>query len=223
MNQLKYDNWVEKTNSRTQDIFCGGSKISNSEIYFINKYANENILDIGCGTGNRTFSEWLKRKINFHGVEKFDHLINASRYSDKIFKSDFTNIQFQKDLKEILFQMELEKVEISFLFGGVINSFIDENLRKIAFQNLECLSQISDYILVDTLSHFDWFSQIKIGKIIELAPNHFPPQYFYSEQELYKLFESNNLKIVETKIENIPSVNRDLERTHYLLKNQFNN
>jgi SAM-dependent methyltransferase len=222
MNQLKYDSWVEKTSSSTQDQFCGGSKISNSEKYFIDKYTNRNILDIGCGTGKRTFPEWLKRKVNFYGVEKFDHLINASKYSDKIFKSDITHIQFQKDLIEIFFQMKLEKVEISFLLGGVINSFIDNNLRKIAFQNLDCLSQFSEYILVDTLSHFDWFSQIKKGKIEELVPELFPPQYFYSEQELYKLFEFNNLKIIESKIENIPVANGSLERKHYLLKNQLN-
>ena len=69
MSQENYDDWVMTTSAYQQDILCGGNQISINEKYFIDNYAKNNIIDIGCGTGNRTFPEWIKRNLNFWALK----------------------------------------------------------------------------------------------------------------------------------------------------------
>jgi trans-aconitate methyltransferase len=62
MGQEQYNRWVQITNTNQQYNLCGGRQVSDNEMYFIEKYAVKNILDIGCGTGHRTFPIWVEKK-----------------------------------------------------------------------------------------------------------------------------------------------------------------
>ncbi len=209
MRQREYDQWVCTTNVTQQEQLCGGSKISNNERYFIDRYAKKNILDIGCGTGRRTFPEWIKRNLNFYGIEKFENLINESKCKEKILQADISSNEFIERVEELL----AEKFDIAFLFGGVINGIIDRNLQENTWKNFKFLLNKCDYILIDTLSHFDWFETAETGKEIQLF-DLFPTQYFYSRIEIEKLNNEFEIEICEERTENI----KDLERTHFLLR-----
>ena len=215
MDQKAYDNWVSDTDSRQQDSYCGGHRVSCNEKYFISNYATSKILDIGCGTGRRTFPIWLKNHIRFYGIEAFDNLIRDSKYSQYIIHGKVGADNFQTVVNTTMQKMELQENEtfdIVFFLGGVVNSFIDYDHRLKSWSDIEYLSLKSKYILIDTLSHFEWFYNSEKGKIIQLMPT-FPPQYFYSKKELFKLFDEHNLKQCEEREEDLNTI----KRTHFLL------
>ena len=150
--QFSYDNWSQNSPANKQEMFCGGDKISTNEKYFINTYAKSNCLDVGCGTGNRTFLYYENRQIDYIGVEKYDHLIEYSNNSTKILKKDITSNSFHLD------EIKNQKSDVAFYFGGVINGFISESARLHGWENIEEVAKKhANYILVDTLSHFPWF------------------------------------------------------------------
>ena len=74
--QFSYDNWSQNSPANKQEMFCGGDLISTNEKYFINTYAKSNCLDVGCGTGNRTFLYYESHESHDEamkalGIEKF--------------------------------------------------------------------------------------------------------------------------------------------------------
>ncbi|HPD66199.1 MAG TPA: hypothetical protein P5050_04900 [Bacteroidia bacterium] len=213
MGQEQYNQWVQKTTINQQDRLCGGRQVSSNELYFIEKYAKSNILDIGCGTGNRTFPIWIDRKLNFYGIEKFQNLIDGSNYKEKIIQGDISSINFIENIKI----NELKNIDIAFLFGGVINGIIDKNLQIKTWENFELLLDKCEYILIDTLTHFPWFSTAEIGQELQLF-HLVPTQYFYSKKELEKLNNQFGLEICEEKTESIGN----LLRTHYLIRKMKN-
>lgn len=214
MEQKQYNDWVLTTNSFQQDYLCGGNHVSINELYFINKYAKENILDIGCGTGHRTFQEWEKRDISFYGLEKFVNLINSSNYREKIIQFDIIDTSFKELLDEIIVLFNTKaNISIAFLFGGVINGLIEFEKREKAWENFKYLSERCNFILIDTLTHFNWYKTNDTGQTEKLF-NIVPIQYFYSKKELDRLIDKNNLMIVEEKSENLGN----LIRSHYLLR-----
>ncbi len=208
--QLNYDNWSQNSSANKQEMLCGGDIISTNEKYFINTYAKSNCLDIGCGTGNRTFLYYENRHIDYIGVEKYDHLIEYSNSSTKILKKDITSNSFYLD------EIKNQKFDIAFYFGGVINGFVSTNARLTGWENIEQVAKkYANYILFDTLSHFPWFrdENKENGDVINLLPAA-PPQYFYSLKELKNLFAKHQLEIVEKKEEPV----YHFRRTHFLLK-----
>jgi len=213
MGQEQYNQWVQKTTINQQDRLCGGRQVSSNELYFIEKYAKSNILDIGCGTGNRTFPIWIDRKLNFYGIEKFQNLIDGSNYKEKIIQGDISSINFIENIKI----NELKNIDIAFLFGGVINGIIDKNLQIKTWENFELLLDKCENILIDTLTHFPWFSTAEIGQELQLF-HLVPTQYFYSKKELEKLNNQFGLEICEEKTESIGN----LLRTHYLIRKMKN-
>ena len=209
--QFSYDNWSQNSPANKQEMFCGGDIISTNEKYFINTYAKSNCLDVGCGTGNRTFLYYENRQIDYIGVEKYDHLIEYSNNSTKILKKDITSNSFHLD------EIKNQKSDVAFYFGGVINGFVSESARLHGWENIEEVAKKhANYILVDTLSHFPWFCDEfeKLGKVTQLNPV-FPPQFFYSQKGLKSLFVKHQLDIVEEKEEVIIG---PVRRTHYLLQ-----
>lgn len=92
--QKTYNGFVETTRPGLQEIYNGGKGLTTSETNFIEKYAKTTVLDIGCGTGNRTFPAYHILKLKATGIEKFDNLINASEYKDRIVKLDIGNHNF---------------------------------------------------------------------------------------------------------------------------------
>ena len=210
--QFTYDNWTKSTSPLKQETLCGSDYISNNEKYFIDKYAKNNCLDIGCGTGNRTFPEFERKGINYVGIEQFEHLKEFSKFSSKILLKDIASDSFQID------EVGNQKFDIAFYFGGVVNGFVSKNVRLTAWKNIEQVAQKqANYILFDTLSHFEWFhdESYEFGMVLQLH-SMFPPQYFYSSKELKKLFAKHHLEIVEEKEEVLGG--GSYKRTHYLLK-----
>lgn len=205
-----YNSWINEMNFEKQEHLCGGNNISANELYFIDNYASKNILDLGCGTGKRTFPLYIQKNIQFAGIEKIEHLIENSNYADKIINKNLSSIYFNlEDLDE-------KEFDIAVCFGGVINGFIDNPTKYNGWNNLTEIAKVkSKYVLVDTLSHFDWYKDPKKyhGEVIQLE-SIFPPQFFYSEFELKNIFKKQYLRIVEEKSEKIGS----LTRTHYLLE-----
>lgn len=213
MGQEHYDQWVMRTNAARQDNLCGGNRIFSNENFFIDKYAKSNILDIGCGTGHRTFPKWNKRNLNFSGLEKFQNLIDASSYKEKIFLADIS----EKEFKETVRKISIENIDIAFLFGGVINGLIDKEKQNMTWDNFNFLLDKCNYILIDTLTHFSWYETAETGKEEQLNPD-FPTQYFYSKKELEKLNNTHSLEFCEELTEDLGPV----RRTHYLLRKKGN-
>lgn len=212
-NQEIYNNWIRVTAPAIQDIMCGVGHVSANETYFINQYARSMVLDVGCGTGNRTFPFWINRNIDFIGVEKYQNLINASHSPEKVIMADFSDSSFQDHLKPILDSLEI-KPDIVFLFGGVVNGILCKDQQHLAWSNFAFLLQYCSCILIDTLTHFPWFEDSDNGRVEQVYPSA-PPQYFYSTREIERLNQLNNIQIVDERTEQLPY---GISRTHYLLK-----
>jgi len=106
--------------------------------------------------------------------------------------------------------------DLTVLFGEILSSFLNPKLQEQGFSNIKYLAHnITDYIIVDALSHFEWFDVSKKGQILYIYDN-LPPQYFYSKIELFNLFNKYNLSIVEEKTVVINS--EGFEKTYYVLK-----
>ncbi|MEO0074993.1 MAG: methyltransferase domain-containing protein [candidate division WOR-3 bacterium] len=187
--QQVYDHFAKNTDIETQDRLSGSVPLR-VEKEIINKYKPKTLLDIGCGSGNRMFPFYREQKIKYKGIEKFSEVIEQSKYQNDIFCLDIGSENFIKDFR----QLDKGNYEMVVLFG-VINAFIDENLRRNAWKNLNNLINKDNILVVNTLSHFDWFNRNDIGQIITLPQ--IPPQYFYSEKELKKIFQNNGFKIKE--------------------------
>ena len=218
-NQLRYNSFVQNTSIQLQEILCGPSpSVSRgNEFYFIEKYAKSKILDIGCGTGHRTFPEWIKRGFDFQGIEKFQNLIDSSKYKNHILSGDIADESFRDTLDEIQ-KKNNNSIEIAFLFGGVINGVFGESIFKL-WNNLEYLSNFSNYILIDNLSHFIFYDKNDRGQVIQLFDKA-PPQYFYSKKEIIGFIEEKRMEIIDEKKEIIGKDENSVEivRNHFLLK-----
>ncbi len=168
-------------------------------------------MDAGQDIG--LFQFGLKKKLNFYGIEKFQNLIEDSRYKEKLVNTDISSKEFIERLEELM----TKNFDIAFLLGGVINGIIDRNLQTKSWENFKFLLDKCDYILIDTLTHFPWFSTAEIGQEIQLF-HLVPTQYFYSKKELEKLNNEFGLEICEERTENI----ENLKRTHYLIRKKKN-
>jgi hypothetical protein len=211
-NQEIYNQWIRNTPPAYQNFLCGGNQVSANETYFINNYARTMILDIGCGTGNRTFPIWMNRGIDFIGIEKYQNLIEASHLPEKYLQADLSDSSFPDLVKPKLDSLE-KKPEIAFLLGGVIDGILCKENQQMAWANFDFLLQYCEYILIDTLTNFEWYEDDEDGRMVILG-NPFPPQYFYSSKEIGKLNQTNNITIAETISEDIFGK----IRTHFLLK-----
>ncbi len=212
--QIKYNSWVSKTSTSIQEAYCGNREISPNEWYFIINYAQSILLDIGCGTGKRTFPVWKDRGLEFYGIEKFANLTPIKGFEDLIIRCDIGEHNFIQSLMEIVPAVNgKNRIKISYLMGGVINAFLDPTYRANFWVNLKELSLISDYILIDTLTDVSGFFSSEVGSVNDFNGN-FPPQYFYSEKEIQRLVEKHDLKFVEIKDE----VFHQRSRRHYLLE-----
>lgn len=190
--QKQYNEFVETTSAKEQNKYNGGPGLSSSEEYFIKKYAKTSVLDIGCGTANRTFPTFSKINLIATGIEKFDNLIDASNYKDQIVKLDVGDPDF---LNHSCFKNHFD---LAVCFRGVINGFIDEELREQAWKNLAGLLYNSciDSLLVDTYTNVNWYETGDTGQIHFVIPVA-PPQYMYSRKELLALFNELNLEVAE--------------------------
>ena len=209
--QLKYNQFVQTTAPTQQEMLSGGFSISPGEKHFFDTYAKTSVLDIGCGTGNRTLAEFNRRNLKATGIEKFENVINSSNFKSQIIRLDIADTHF---LEHPCF---LEHYDIAVCVGGVICGFVDPEVRRQAWLNLSRLliSKCTDYLLVDTITNFTEFNTRQTGEV--KAFYSVPPQYFYSKAEMYDIFESNQLVVVE-EITNVVS---NIGITYFLLKFKY--
>jgi hypothetical protein len=210
--QKDYDDWANSQPIDRLDIYSGGNKISTEEAKYIDRFREYKIIDIGCGTGHRTFPKYIGEGIEFIGFEKFEHLWSASKYYDRIIIGDFAKHNFIKLFED---SKDNQKKRVAFLLGGVVNGLIEGYYRKTAWENISTLlkNKQVEYVLFDTLGHFEWFNKTLTGRQVQLMPM-LPWQYFYSDKELYNIFDTLGMECVETKKEKIYGMDKIL----YLLK-----
>ena len=144
---------------------------------------------------------------------------NASRFKSNIIQGDICSSNFILLLEN---ENLINEIGVSFdltvLLGGVVNSFISDEYRDIAWKNISLLLNRSKYVLFDTLTHFSWYENESKGKTIELPiPVEIPPQYFYSKLELENIFTENRIEIIESKSEFLPG---GLKRCHFLISQE---
>lgn len=188
--QEKYNKFCKETDINLQHILSGRTP-QKVEIKLLDEINPKTLLDIGCGTGNRMFRLYESKKILFRGIEKFKEIIDKSNFSNKIFCLDICDTAFKRKFVEV---NDIEHYDLIVLFG-VIQGFLDENLKKNAWKNISDLVNIHNYLIVNTISSFDWFYSNLKGQIVSLPLA--PPQYFYSYQELLNLFKEHNLIILK--------------------------
>ena len=70
--QRQYDSFAQTSSIQHQEMLCGPkpSVSRGNELYYIENYSKNTILDIGCGTGHRTFPEYINKNIKYFGIEK---------------------------------------------------------------------------------------------------------------------------------------------------------
>lgn len=190
-----YDKFSRETDIDKQDKLSG-SIPQETEKLIINEINPRTLLDIGCGSGHRMFPFYQNCKIDYIGIEKFKEIIQESNYSNKILCLDIGDANFKEKFNNI---NRIKNFDLIVLFG-VINAFIDEQLRIEAWKNISSLINNKNKLVVNTLINVHnseinktWYSSNESGIILNL-PN-IPPQYFYSEKELLNIFKNNNLKI----------------------------
>lgn len=206
--QLKYNQFIQSTDSNMQDQYCGGQFISENEKYYILNHGRNGILDLGCGTGNRTLMYYRREGISFLGVEKFPEILVDSPFRERILVADIADENLYQIVHESNFSYELVSG-----FGGLINAFIDPVLQKQAYRSLDNLMRKGEgkKLVLDTLK-MNSFGQAS-GEIVQLY-SFLPPQYFYSEQELNGIFSELNWQQAEVKVERISN----FERLHYFFE-----
>lgn len=188
--QERYNEFCIKTNTSKQDELCGNLHVFEIEKFIINKLINpKKILDVGCGTGHRMFDYYSSIGIKFKGVEKFQNLINDSRYSDLILQDDVLSTTF--------FNKYYNRIDIDYdlvvCFGGVVNGFLNETSRVFGWLNLIKLAKGKCPIVISILSNQEIFESSENGKSMQFDFN-FPHQYLYSRREIFKILKDNNIK-----------------------------
>jgi len=210
--QQEYNTWIEKTNVSTQEFYSGGKMFSDNEEYFVEKFSQKKLLDIGCGTGIRTFPQYQAMNIDFLGLEKFPNVIDASPYKQFILQGDIATNSFQEI--EI---MKNERFDLSVFMGGVVNGLIDEEARMTAWKNIGFLTEkVCNFVLFDTITSFQWYETAQNGQVEKLHTL-LPPQYFYSKSEIERLLSENNLKVEEMINESFGN----MTRTHFLINSSL--
>ncbi len=191
--QEEYYDYVKNTPIKLQNLLNGG-KVLKIEKHFLTDFKPKRILDIGCGTGERTFPFYEKRGIDFLGIEREESIINLSKYRDKIIKKDITD----ENITLPSFDFDL------IVLWGVIIGIILEEKRQKLWQNLRYLMEKNNsHLAFTTRTDFLWFKNEEKGKVIKINEN-FPPQYFPSEKEIKNTLLSYKLKLIKTyKDENI--------------------
>jgi SAM-dependent methyltransferase len=162
-NQLEYDQFIQRTQALLQDQYSGGQSVSENEKFYILNHGKSGILDLGCGTGNRTLRFYEKEQIPFLGVEKFPEVVRDSPYREKILVSDVADENLHQTVQDSNFSYELVTG-----FGGLINAFMDPVLRESAFRSLDNLMRNGKgkKLVLDTLK-LNSFGQEK-GEVVQL-------------------------------------------------------
>ena len=142
------------------------------------------------------------------GVEKFPEILVDSPFRERILVADVADENLYQIVHDSKFSYELVSG-----FGGLINAFIEPSLQKRAFRSLDTLMRKGEgkKLVLDTLK-MDSFGR-ENGEIVQLY-SFLPPQYFYSERELKRIFSELNWREPEVRVERISN----FERLHYFFE-----
>jgi SAM-dependent methyltransferase len=201
MHQELYDSWARGINHQVHDLICLEYRSAEGEYILLRMPNLSTILDIGCGTGHRTLSRWMKRGLAFCGIEKFQNLIDGSNHAEHIIQGDIADPNFDAlfpAIREKLQLQEGEKISVVVLFGCVVESLLDESLREIAWANFAKLLEFSNRIVFDvTFDNSYEFYTAEQGHITE-RKGIIPHQYCYSFREIQALNAKHGLVVYST-------------------------
>ena len=180
------------------------NKISN-----LIKIEDQNILEVGPGTGNLTNALLKKKPKKFYVIEKDDNLANLLKkefkdkiivINDDILKVNENNLSNEK---LIVFGNLPYNISTEILCKWIINL----NDKKIWFRNFILMFQkeVADRILSEyNSSHYGRLSiianwKLDIKKIIDIKPNSFSPRPKIDSSLLFFSPKKNFLKIKNPK------------------------
>ena len=173
------------------------------------KIEDENILEVGPGTGNLTRALLKKKPKKFYVIEKDDNLANLLKkefkdkiivINDDILKVNENNLSNEK---LIVFGNLPYNISTEILCKWIINL----NDKKIWFRNFILMFQkeVADRILSEyNSSHYGRLSiianwKLNIKKIIDIKPNSFSPRPKIDSSLLFFSPKKNFLKIKNPK------------------------
>jgi hypothetical protein len=201
MNQLKYDSWVEKTSSSTQDQFCGGSKISNSEKYFIDAekqirkdfvfklpMQNENIGLAKKISQVNAISLHVRRgdyasnpqNIATHGLCSIDYYQAAIKHMVEQVKNPYFFV-FSDDSAWVTSNLKID----------FLHQYVDHNHGKESYNDMHLMSLCKHNIIAN--SSFSWWGAWlnQNAEKIVFAPK----QWFSKSTDTIDLIPSNWIRI----------------------------
>ncbi len=173
------------------------------------KIEDQNILEVGPGTGNLTNALLKKKPKKFYVIEKDDNLANLLKkefkdkiivINDDILKVNENNLSNEK---LIVFGNLPYNISTEILCKWIINL----NDKKIWFRNFILMFQkeVADRILSEyNSSHYGRLSiianwKLNIKKIIDIKPNSFSPRPKIDSSLLFFSPKKNFLKIKNPK------------------------
>ena len=173
------------------------------------KIEDQNILEVGPGTGNLTNALLKKKPKKFYVIEKDDNLANLLKkefkdkiivINDDILKVNENNLSNEK---LIVFGNLPYNISTEILCKWIINL----NDKKIWFKNFILMFQkeVADRILSEyNSSHYGRLSiianwKLNIKKIIDIKPNSFSPRPKIDSSLLFFSPKKNFLKIKNPK------------------------
>jgi SAM-dependent methyltransferase len=198
MHQELYDSWARGINHQVHDLICMDYSDTDRENIVARMSDLSTILDIGCGTGHRTFNRWMKRGLTICGIEKFQNLITGSDYEEHIIQGDIADPNFDAlfpAIREKLQLQEGEKISVVVLFGSVVESLLDESLREMAWANFAKLLEFSNRIVFDVIFDNSYEFYTAERGIITEPMGSIPHQYCYSFREIQALNAKHGLAI----------------------------
>ena len=219
LHQEEYDQYFNQTSPKVLDFVCT-LELSIIEKQILESIKPAKLLDVGCGSGNRTFSYYQDNRIDFIGIEKFENYISGSKCPQKILNLCLYSSDFQSQVRARLIELNFEQYDAVMLWGQVINGFNDPDKREIAWRNLVSLITKEQYLVISTLIYPEWYESAAKGRYIKTGMGT-PTQYFYSKCELEDIFSSLNLKIDRMFYEILEHSN--IRHTFFILKSILSN
>ena len=195
------------------------------------KVEDQNILEVGPGTGNLTNALLKKKPKKFYVIEKDDNLANILKkefkdkiivINDDILKVNENNLSNEK---LIVFGNLPYNISTEILCKWIINL----NDKKIWFRNFILMFQkeVADRILSEyNSSHYGRLSiianwKLDIKKIIDIKPNSFSPRPKIDSSLLFFSPKKNFLKIKNPK--NLEKITRIFfSQRRKMIKKPFN-
>lgn len=188
--QLSYDAWTTSRQAEACERY-NAPGINSMEKELIGSLKPDNLVDIGCGTGKRTFPFYKTSGIRVIGIEKFMQFIDASPYCDDILIGDIG-----AEVLPILIQSHFGKFDVAAMWGGTFCGIHTKKGRMTAFENIAHLLKKKGHLILDTLRIHEIDFEHGVRGSIQKKPDFRPPQYFCTLPELSDLATRSGFNLV---------------------------